>query len=94
MPIYEYSGPDGCLIERCLPVDQRDRYPGRVTIPRRVHVGRGLLEPSTVGAAVPRALRELEIKHGGHGDRLAREMGFSSRREIQRIWEPEVKASH
>lgn len=91
MPLYEYAEA-GRVVERVLPIEQRDAYPHRITVPARITVPRGLQHPGSVAAGGPQALRELEIKHGGHGDRLAREMGFGSAEQIRRIWEPELKA--
>lgn len=37
MPIYEYLE-DGHIVERILSVEERDKFPNRVTAPRRVKV--------------------------------------------------------
>lgn len=85
MPMYEYT--DGHVtVELVRPVAERDACPHgfrRVTVPARVGVVRGLIDPGTPDAAVPRALREYELTKGH--DAIARETGFSTKR-MKSIW--------
>jgi len=87
MPIYQYRNPTtGEVIERIRPVQDRDRAPrgfARVTAPQRVAVVRGILDPETPDAAIPRALKQLEhtIDHRA----IARGSGFSTR-QLREIW--------
>lgn len=37
MPCYEYLE-NGRVVDRVLPVARRDDFPGRITVPRRLHV--------------------------------------------------------
>lgn len=61
MPVYEYVE-NGRIVERAVPVDQRDAFPGRLTVPRRVSVcPRG--KPSQ-GSEVLRGLYREESKPG------------------------------
>lgn len=85
MPLYQYTDGD-VVVELIRSVAERDECPRgfrRITVPQRVGVARGLIDPETPDAAVPRALKEYEqIK--GH-DAIARETGFSTQ-QMKRIW--------
>jgi len=91
MPLYEYTHADGSRSERLASVAERDNWPNRVTVPARVAVMRGLLDPSGAAAAVPRALRRVEEQIGA--DRLAHESGFTSG-QLKRAWANELKAAY
>lgn len=89
MPLYEYTSATRTgqvRIELIRSVADRDRCPPgfrRVTVPARIGVARGLMDPGTPDMAVPRAFKEIEQRMGH--DAIARQTGFSTK-EVKRIW--------
>jgi hypothetical protein len=91
MPCYQYQDPETRqIVERILPVDQRDTFPHRLQVPLRIFARRNIPSPNGLTAGVPAALKNLEEKHGAEA--VARESGFSVR-ALQRIWGEELKAA-
>jgi hypothetical protein len=91
MPTYQYKEPaTGEIVERFLPVEDRDRYPGRLTVPRRVNVcPRG--KPSQ-GAEVLRGFAREESKPGGSAalHRTVAAAGLTPSR-IKEVWADDYK---
>jgi len=87
MPIYQYRDQEtGRIVELIRSVTNRDRAPegfSRITVPQRVGVIRGMMDPETPDAAIPRALKDLEqtVDHRA----IARGSGFSTR-QLKEIW--------
>lgn len=90
MPTYEYREQSGQIVTRVLPVERRDEFPGRITVPRRVMVcPRG--RPSQ-GAEVLRGFYREESKpgHGASLDRALKASGFSAD-HVKRVWSDDYK---
>ena len=89
MPCYEYLE-SGRVVERVLPVERRDEFPGRVTVPRRVSVcPRG--KPSQ-GAEVLRGFYREESKPGAAAGlhRATASLGLSPS-QVRDVWDDGYK---
>lgn len=83
MPVYEYRH-RGKVILRRVPVAERDRYPGRVTIPSRLTVcPRG--EP-TQGEQVLRGFYEEELKTGSKAVRQTERALGLNHHKVKSLW--------
>lgn len=88
MPLYQYHGPGGEVLELQRPVADRDRCPPgfrRVTVPQRVALfgtSNDFQEESSAAAAVPKAFKELS---NNEVNRFVKESGFSVN-QVKEIW--------
>ena len=83
MPSYEYIE-GGRSVVRVLPVAERDRFPGRVTVPSRVMVcPRG--EPSQ-GSQVLRGFERAESTSGTEKVRLCAKAIGLTRDQVKKVW--------
>jgi len=89
MPVYQYRGAQGELIELVRTIAERDQAPAgfaRVTVPCRIGLtglGAARLDPAQPEAAVPRAFRQLEDTLS-HREILANS-GYTAD-EVKQIW--------
>lgn len=87
MPVYEYiEVATGETVEFCVPIKRRDKVKGhkRITVPRRLNVVVGALDPQSADKAVPKAFRQVE--ETVPSDRIERETGYSVE-HIKRVWD-------
>ncbi len=83
MPSYEYIEGDRRII-RILPVADRDKFPGRVTVPSRINVcPRG---PSTQGDEVLRGFYRAEQTYGNSRVRLAEKALGLDHHKVKSVW--------
>lgn len=87
MPVYEYREGDR-IVERVLPIDRRDAFPNRLTVPRRINVcPRG--EPEH-GSQLLQGWKECEEDGGTDSTRqLARQMGLTREQVKQACLAPD-----
>lgn len=89
MPNYEFIDPEsGRRVIRRLPVAQRDSFPGRVTVPSRIHVcPKG--EPEQ-GSQLLQGWKECEESMGTNGVRdMARGLGLTREQVKQACLAPD-----
>lgn len=86
MPLYEYNE-GGRLVTRHASVAERDRWPGRVTVPRRVSVlaGSGRSEGQWQAEEVLRGFRREEQKDPRLNDTMRRGLGMTPD-QIKDVW--------
>lgn len=83
MPLYEYLEASGRIVERVLPVQERNRFPGRLTVPRRVNVC-----PRGAPTVAESALRGFYgVEQTGGLDEIRRECEGLEPDQIKSIWE-------
>ncbi len=87
MPIYEYLE-NGRQVLRKLPVADRDKFPGRVTVPSRINVcPRG--EPAQ-GSQLLDGWKAVEEQNGtGYARQMAKGLGLSREQVKQACLAPE-----
>lgn len=84
MPAYEYIE-DGRTVVRVLPVADRDKFPGRITVPSRIAVcPRG--EPAQ-GEQVLRGWYECEEKDGTAAVRKTEKALGLTAGQIKKVWQ-------
>ena len=77
MPCYQYNE-NGVIVERVLPVAERDAFPGRVTVPRRVMVlAGGRSEAEWQAGEVLRGFRREEQKNPRLNDVVRNALGMT-----------------
>lgn len=64
MPAYEYRQQDGSIITRVLPVDERDAYPGRITVPRSVAFVGSAYDPTISANKIRLGYKKIEERGG------------------------------
>lgn len=62
MPAYEYRQPDGSMVTRVLPVEQRDQYPGRVTVPRSIAFVGSAYDPTISANRIREGYKAMEAQ--------------------------------
>ena len=64
MPAYEYRQQDGSTITRVLPVDERDSFPGRITVPRSVAFVGSAYDPTISANKIRDGYKRIEERGG------------------------------
>jgi hypothetical protein len=82
MPVYQYIE-RGHIVERVLPVNRRDEFPGRIPVPARVLVCPSGVAP--IADRVQAGFYAVEQKPGGL-DELRRECDGMSVDQIKETW--------
>ncbi|MEO0796307.1 MAG: hypothetical protein AAFX93_14150 [Verrucomicrobiota bacterium] len=87
MPLYNYRNCiTGEVEEHFRTIAERDMVPGhlkREFVMPRMQIQTGAPDPDDSDHAAPRALKEIEEKHGA--DYVARETGYSTK-QLKEIW--------
>lgn len=86
MPTYQYLE-NGRIVERTLPVAQRDEFPGRITVPTRVRVltNGGKTEAEWQAEEVLRGFYRLEQKDPNANDKMREGLGMTPA-QIRDVW--------
>lgn len=79
MPVYEYIE-GGRVVARRLPVEERDRFPGRIVVPRTVRVltGTGRTEAEWQASEVLRGFYREEQKNPRLNDTVRAALGMNA----------------
>lgn len=64
MPAYEFRQPDGSIVTRVLPIDERDSFPGRVTVPRSVAFVGSAYDPTISANKIRAGYKAIESRGG------------------------------
>lgn len=64
MPAYEYRTPSGGTIIRVLPVDDRDSFPNRITVPSSIVFLGSAYDPTITANKIRAGYKAIEQKHG------------------------------
>lgn len=83
MPLYEYIE-HGKRVTRIVPVSQRDKFPGRVTVPSRINVCPNG-DPKQ-GDQVLRGFRRAEETYGTEKVRLCAKAIGLTRDQVKKVW--------
>lgn len=64
MPAYEYRQPDGSTVIRVLPVDLRDSYPNRITVPSSIAFVGTAYDPTISANKIREGYKIIEQRGG------------------------------
>lgn len=64
MPAYEYRQPDGSTVIRVLPVDLRDSYPNRITVPSSIAFVGSAYDPTISANKIRDGYKKIEERGG------------------------------
>jgi len=77
MPAYEYRQDDGSTVIRVLPVDERDSYPNRITVPSNICFVGTAYDPTISANKIREGYKIIE-QRGGYIK--------TSKRDFERAW--------
>lgn len=77
MPVYEYLEANGSTTTRVLPVEERDAFPNRITVPRSIVFVGSTQDPTISANRIREGYKKLEER----GVKLK-----TSKRDFDRAW--------